>query len=29
MAGEGVPAPELPPEPGDTANVEMKGGEDE
>ncbi len=29
MAGEGVPAPELPPEPGDTATVEMKGGEDE
>jgi pyruvate-ferredoxin/flavodoxin oxidoreductase len=29
MAGEGTPAPELPPEPGETANVGAKGGNDE
>ena len=29
MAGEGVPAPELPPEPGDTGERSHEGGDDE
>jgi pyruvate-ferredoxin/flavodoxin oxidoreductase len=29
MAGEGQPAPPLPPEPSDTANAVTKGGDDE
>ena len=29
MAGEGLPAPELSPEPGDSGDVVVKGGEDE
>jgi len=29
MAGEGLPAPEIPPEPSDTATVVTKGGDEE